>query len=319
MSNGHLRAPSLVEILVLIPTYILVGYSECISTILSLIWWERSPALTAALIGLHSLLVIMAMWAHWMSLFTDPGQVPAFDDEAMAEDALRWGFTKCTKCDSIRPKRTYHCKVCRRCILHMDHHCPWIGNCVGLFNQKFFIQYNVYVFLVGMSDLGIGSSIVYKVYENVSMSPQTLSQKYGMGLIICTVIFFMLAVIFTIFTLNVLFDQIRGLYRNQTTIDRLKGISTREQTLLQSAINVFGGPPSLKWLLPIRMKPKYLGASLSAADVVAISILDEREAHMFDGNEELQCIEMAANAQGRRHRLKTLNSGKAETETEVIV
>jgi len=29
----------------------------------------------------------------------------------------------------------------------MDHHCPWIGNCVGINNHKFFIIFLLYATL----------------------------------------------------------------------------------------------------------------------------------------------------------------------------
>jgi len=32
--------------------------------------------------------------------------------------------TTCPKCGETKPERTHHCRVCNRCILKYDHHCP---------------------------------------------------------------------------------------------------------------------------------------------------------------------------------------------------
>lgn len=37
----------------------------------------------------------------------------------------------------------------------MDHHCPWVNNCVGIGNHKFFIQFISYVFAISVYALGL--------------------------------------------------------------------------------------------------------------------------------------------------------------------
>ncbi|OMO66335.1 Zinc finger, DHHC-type, palmitoyltransferase [Corchorus capsularis] len=86
------------------------------------------------------------------AILTDPGRVPSNfmpdveDAEVPVHEIKRKGgdLRYCQKCSHFKPPRAHHCRVCKRCVLRMDHHCIWINNCVGHANYKVFFVFVVY-------------------------------------------------------------------------------------------------------------------------------------------------------------------------------
>ncbi|XP_068643169.1 probable protein S-acyltransferase 16 isoform X2 [Aristolochia californica] len=97
-------------------------------------------------------LVIMSTVTYGIAIVRDPGHIPASfvpeieDAESSIHEIKRKGgdLRYCQKCSHYKPPRAHHCRVCKRCILRMDHHCVWLNNCVGHANYKIFFVFVMY-------------------------------------------------------------------------------------------------------------------------------------------------------------------------------
>ena len=104
-----------------------------------------------ALVVISIILVVFVFLMLAMTAFRDPGFIPRSPPNTDVEyglypstkDYAVNGYTVTTKycatCCHYRPPRCSHCAVCDNCVDKFDHHCPWVGTCVGRRNYRTFL------------------------------------------------------------------------------------------------------------------------------------------------------------------------------------
>jgi len=223
------------------------------------------PSFNQSLYGTFNALIVctlifLSIISHARAAYSDPGfvQLPKkgidFSDvqsNGSTNNLLKQngeGYTICNRCDTYRPARAHHCRICKRCVRKLDHHCPWINNCVGEFNQKYFI---LFLFYIGITSLYAISFIIWSLVA----FPQKSESHIIHSIVICIE-----SCLFGIFVVTVFIDQIYSIIHDRGIIDTLKldENSRMEQQILPPKIvlfrKVFGSDPMICWLFPCNLK-----------------------------------------------------------------
>ncbi|RWR95404.1 putative protein S-acyltransferase 16 isoform X1 [Cinnamomum micranthum f. kanehirae] len=232
---------------------------------------KSSPGLMNAIF--FTFLAFMSLYTYAIAIVRDPGHVPSSfvpdieDPDSPIHEIKRKGgdLRYCQKCSHHKPPRAHHCRVCRRCVLRMDHHCVWINNCVGHANYKVFFVFVLYSVTAGIHSLVLlVGSAAYDVHRDQQQSGSSFKTPY----VICGVLLVPLTVALSI----LLGWHIYLILHNKTTIEYHEGV--RAMWLAEKVGNVYRhpydlgvyenlvsvlGPNILSWICPTS---RHIGSGL---------------------------------------------------------
>jgi len=221
--------------------------------------WLPFTDVGVCLFVLYQCLLGLSWFSHFQAATTDPGTIK----DHTAPTTLG-SPRECTLCKGWKPPRAHHCKTCHRCIFRMDHHCPWINNCVGLANQKLFILFLGYtalsavVTLIMLSTSGICWLWGQKSWSDAASPSSTAIICSGLVAVEC------LAAV--LFVSDFLQEQIESITQNSTLVETYQRTHGERSTFYKHWEQIFG-ERWLFWPMPF--------SSHIPADYIEPAIPDE--------------------------------------------
>jgi len=209
---------------------------------------------SAESISFH-LVTALSIISYYRGVTTDPGLIPEgpefekANEEFSKAQGLRW----CNREKKFKPERTHFCSAMGRNVLKMDHYCPWLANCVGYFNYKFFLLFIVYASIAcGWTTISV-AQLLAKSSAGFLPKSATLSAAQIFFLTEGLCISSLVSLILTPFTGFHLYL----LSQNKTTLEYCEKANSKTSYdfgPLHNIASAIGWNPIL-WFLPIQTAP----------------------------------------------------------------
>lgn len=108
----------------------------------------------------------------------------------------------------------------------MDHHCPWISNCVGFSNRKFFMLFLFYICLTTLAAMGFMTPMVVQEVIRAVHEPKYLLS----GHVLTRLIGFLLLSTFGVIIGMFFKFHVELVLRNTSTLENLDKQRNLEQS-----------------------------------------------------------------------------------------
>eukprot|EP00250_Pteridium_aquilinum_P034720 c8000_g1_i1 orf=21-854(-) len=163
--------------------------------------------------ALYILLLVLTILQYLYTAGSDPGYVVnVLRDDRLVTKEMRFtrdnltGNRRCATCQVHQPPRSKHCHECHKCVLQFDHHCSWLGTCVGYGNHCRFWWY-----LFEETILCFWTSMIYATSFRSTGSSESWWQAS------ITIIFLILLLLALLFLVLLLLFHSYLVITNQTT------------------------------------------------------------------------------------------------------
>lgn len=128
----------------------------------------------------------------------------------------------CSTCYNYKPDRAHHCSELGRCVLKMDHFCPWVGGIVSETSFKYFIQFT------GWAAVYCLCTLVFVAYNFAKRQSEVHSLNVHWLLVL------IFAALFFVFSAGMCGSSLQFAFLNSTTIENF----TRKTKVWYLAVHV---------------------------------------------------------------------------------
>lgn len=197
------------------------------------------PNSSIEIIIFANILAFLTIYSYTIALLTDAGSIQV--------SLVVNGRDFCKKCQTLKPARAHHChNGCNKCSLKMDHHCPWLGRCVGHRNMGHFIRFVFYALISSIFGTIMLSIQFAKSINNSSFIFFSTSVILLFNLIIFSTLGILLFTLFLVTLRNIL----QGITSIERLIFKKKKIKTNPYDLgyMKNLSSVLGSRP---WTWPL--------------------------------------------------------------------
>ncbi|KAH9129768.1 hypothetical protein AeMF1_000188 [Aphanomyces euteiches] len=243
----------------------LMGIGCMLGSVLGCIYnvsqWIGPSLLCILLVAILISLAVMTATAHWFTMTTNPGVIPKeahihpFDPEA-EENGLKsprdLELVYCEPCDRKYPKRAEHCHTCNGCVVLLDHHCPWVNNCIGINNAKNFILMLLYISMTCFYMITLTVVQVLTCTSQCGFKGDTHPGRVGVWVLAISSLFFLLcAIMFIMEMYSIAEDEAYGAIAAQLSLDQE---SREHESKFRQRLGVLFGSDRFgwHWLIPGR-------------------------------------------------------------------